>query len=140
MSCREKYKAIETLSHKYPAYKLCEISKVSKSGYYKWLKRCKFETSKDLENSMIKDLLMEAHNKYKGIYGRLRLCAYVNSKLKFPVNHKRIYRLMKVLKIKSVIRKKRYMRKFIPGKPAENTLNRNFAATNPLQKICIIMK
>jgi len=77
------------------------------------------------------------HKKYRGTYGRKRICIYLNRVLSFDVNHKRVYRLMKELGIKSVIRKKVYKRKFKTSKVADNILNRNFTATRPLEKICM---
>jgi putative transposase len=133
----DKYKVIEFLSYKYIIRKLCVIAEVSRSGYYKWKKRKEIITKKDILDLKIKELLLEAHIKYKGIYGRLRLCTYVNSNLNFRVNHKKVYRLMKELDIKSVIRKKKYIRKYIPGKVVKNNLKRNFIAEKPLKKICM---
>ncbi len=134
---KEKYKVIEELSSKYPVYKLCAISKVSRSDYYKWKNRKIILTNKDIEDFQVKKILLEAHEKYKGIYGKLRLCAYTNSKLNIKINHKRIYRLMKELGIKSVIRKKKYTRKFISGDSVDNNLNRRFYSFKFLEKICM---
>lgn len=51
----------------------------------------------------------------------------INRETEFTVNHKRIYRLMKILKIKSVCRKKRKIYiKSTPQITAENILNREF--------------
>ncbi|MCS5422427.1 MULTISPECIES: IS3 family transposase [Psychrilyobacter] len=137
MKTRDKYKVIEELSAKYPIYRLCALSKVSKSGYYKWKNRKIILSNKDIEDLRIKEVLLEAHKKYRGIYGKLRLCAYANLKLNIKINHKRIYRLMKELGIKSVIRKKKYLRKYIPGKSVDNNLKRKFKASEPLEKICM---
>ncbi len=137
MIARDKYKAVEELSAKYPVDKLCKLSKVSRSGYYKWKKRRNITTLKAIEDLKIKEILLEAQEKFRGIYGKLRLCAYANLKLSFKINHKRVYRLMKELGIKSVIRKKKYVRKHIPGKSVGNILNREFESPKPLEKICM---
>lgn len=42
---------------------------------------------------------------------------------------------MKELEIKSVIRKKEYIRKYTSGKSCVNHLNRKFKVYNPLEKI-----
>ncbi|MER3123673.1 IS3 family transposase, partial [Bacillus altitudinis] len=110
---------------------------VSRSGYYKWINRPKQTTDRDKENNIIKQHILELHKKYRGTYGRKRICIYLNKVLSFDVNHKRVYRLMKELGIKSVIRKKVYKRKFKPSEVADNILNRNFTATKPLEKICM---
>ena len=59
----------------------------------------------------------------------------INKNLNSKYNHKQIYRLMKVLNLKSVIRKKRknYV-KSTPQITAENILNRDFSAATPNEK------
>lgn len=59
----------------------------------------------------------------------------VNRKLQARYNHKRIYRLMRLMGLKSVTRKKRkqYM-KSTPQQVAENLLNREFSASRKNQK------
>lgn len=59
----------------------------------------------------------------------------INRLLKKKYNHKRIYRLMKSINMKSVIRRKK--RNYVPSTPqvtAENILNREFNADKPNQK------
>lgn len=59
----------------------------------------------------------------------------INRNLNAKYNHKRIYRLMKSINLKSVIRKKRknYV-KSTPQITAENILNRDFSADTPNEK------
>lgn len=59
----------------------------------------------------------------------------INRNLDKRYNHKRIYRLMKCLNLKSVIRKRRknYV-KITPQITAENILNRDFSAATPNEK------
>ncbi|HGS9761011.1 TPA: DDE-type integrase/transposase/recombinase, partial [Clostridioides difficile] len=80
---------------------------------------------------------MEIHKKYRGTYGRKRICTYLNKILDSPINHKKVYRLMKELGIKSIIRKKVYRRKFKSYEVYDNILNREFRANQPLEKICM---
>lgn len=67
-----------------------------------------------------------------GIYGYRRLKRNSNKKFGKKFNHKRIYRLIKIAGLESVIRrkKKRYV-KSTPQYIAENILNRDFNAQNP---------
>lgn len=125
------------MSNKYKISSLCKMAGVSRSGYYKWLKRPTQTTDRAKENKIIKQYILDLHKKYRGTYGRKRICIYLNKILPFSVNHKRVYRLMKELGIKSVIRKKVYKRKFKMSKVADNILNRNFTASKPLEKICM---
>ncbi|RDY68544.1 IS3 family transposase, partial [Halobacillus trueperi] len=52
-----------------------------------------------------------------------------------PINHKKVYRLMKELGLRCLVRMKKYSSyKGQVGKVAENILNRNFQAEKPNQK------
>lgn len=75
------------------------------------------------------------HEKVKGIYGYRRMRLNINRKFGQNFNHKRIYRLMNVASIQSVIRrkKKRYKRTN-PQHVADNILNREFTAEKPNEK------
>ena len=70
-----------------------------------------------------------------GIYGYRRITMNINRLLNKHYNHKRIYRLMKTVNMKSVIRRKR--KNYIKSNPqitAENKLNREFHAKKPNEK------
>lgn len=125
------------MANKYNISSLCKLVGISRSGYYKWLSRCKKITDRDNQNKIIKQHILDLHKKYRGTYGRKRICIYLNKILPFAVNHKRIYRLMKELGIQSVIRKKVYKHKYKPSNVADNVLNRDFSARKPLEKICM---
>ncbi len=46
-----------------PVYKLCKISKVSRSGYYNWKNRKKLLSDKKVQDLQLKEVLLEAHKK-----------------------------------------------------------------------------
>ncbi|WP_283595754.1 IS3 family transposase [Paraclostridium bifermentans] len=128
------YTAIKELNKiGYPILSLCEFAGIARSSYYKWLS--KTETARDMENEVIKNEIIKIYDKVNGIYGYRRMTMNINRSLKKIYNHKRIYRLMKSLKLKSVIRrkKKRYI-KSIPQITAENILNRSFSEATPNKK------
>ena len=75
------------------------------------------------------------YSQVKGIYGYRRITLNINRILNSNYNHKRIYRLMKSVKLTAVIRRKK--KKYIQSTPqitAENILNRKFIADNPNEK------
>lgn len=79
--------------------------------------------------------MKELHEKVNGIYGYRRMQLNINRKLKQQFNHKRIYRLMKVIGIQSVIRrKKKTYKRSTPQHVSENVLNREFTAEMPNEK------
>ncbi len=49
-----------------------------------------------------------AYDKYEGIYGYRRITIYLNNMKQSQVNYKCVYRLMKHMELKVVIRRRRY--------------------------------
>ena len=79
--------------------------------------------------------MIRLYTDVRGIYGYRRMTMNLNRILGKQYNQKRIYRLMKSVNMKSIIRKKK--KNYIPSTPqitAENVLNREFQADKPNQK------
>ena len=90
----------------------------------------------ELRNRQLMEIIQEVYDQHKGIYGYRRMTIYLNHYLGCAVNHKRVYRLMRILELKAVIRQKR--KRYIPHTPkhtAENRLNRKFTAERPFEKL-----
>lgn len=76
--------------------------------------------------------ILQAYEEHRGIYGYRRMTIYLNHFLQAKVNHKCVYRLMKLAGLKAVIRRKRYnYRPHNPLHVAENILNREFQKEYP---------
>ncbi|MFK9090561.1 IS3 family transposase [Bacillus salipaludis] len=132
----KKYGVVKEMSEgNYSFQLLCKIAQVSKSGYYKWLKRQKSPTKKQLEDEEIKKKIMECHKKLKGIYGYQRVQTWLEKTYELKMNHKRVQRLMGELRIQAVIRKKKpYYGKKEAYVVSDNHLNRDFLASKPNEK------
>jgi putative transposase len=129
------YKTIESLSGEYSVLALCKLAQVSRSGYYKWLRRSPEKTRKQQEDEQLLAWLKEGHQAVKGIYGYPRMTAWLRRHHSCTVNHKRVYRLMKQAGLQSLIRrKKRFYKPVCEGNKADNTLNREFKAERPNEK------
>ena len=91
---------------------------IPRSSYYKWLKR--EESVLEIENKMLMTEIIKIYEEVDGIYGYRRITMNLNRRLGQNFNHKRIYRLMRLSGLQSVIRrkKKRYM-KSTPQQVAE---------------------
>lgn len=112
---------------------MCQQLTVSRAGYYKWLHREK--TSDELENEQIALWINEYDERFKHTLGYRRMRNYINRDKGKHYSKRRIQRIMKVLGIKSVIRKKRNpYRHSTPEATAENVLHREFEATKPNEK------
>ena len=84
---------------------MCEIAEINKSSYYKWLNREK--SNNEIANEKLIDLIREAYEERDGILGYRQMTIKLRREHKLNVNYKRIYRLMKIMGLKSVCRKKR---------------------------------
>ena len=117
----------------YPIQKICEIAGIQRSAYYKWLNRK--ESDNEQTNKELILLIKDAYQERNGILGYRQMTIKLNREHNLNVNHKRIYRLMKLLHLKSVCRRKR--KNYVQSTPeitAENILNRDFSASQSGEK------
>ncbi|MCP6684199.1 IS3 family transposase [Bacillus nakamurai] len=133
---RRKFEVVKEMSAEtYSIQLLCQIAGVSKSGYYKWLRRQTSPSEKQIEDESMKKNIMECHKKLRGIYGYRRIQIWLKKTYGLHMNHKRIQRLMNELGIRAVIRKKKpYYGKKEAYVTSDNHLNRDFAASRPNEK------
>jgi putative transposase len=111
---------------------MCRVLKVSRSSYYKYLK--KVESKRSIENRRLKDTILKIYNDSKRRYGAPKIH-------KLLINHgeaislKRVQKLMNDMGIKSIVCKKykpQSSRNKVEEK--ENILKRNFSTTAINQK------
>lgn len=111
---------------------MCKIAKVSKSGYYRWLKnKDKISFEKIIDYVQIKDLFFNG----KGIRGIRRLQMDLEDKYGKIMNRKKIARIMKELNLKTRTRRRNPYKQKIKEKEeqfyCENLLNREFKTKLP---------
>jgi len=105
---------------------MCEILKLNRSSYYKWLSRK--ETEKEKLDQELCQIILEYYNNDNTL-GYRRMRTWVNRLNHKGYNVKRIRRLMRLMGISSVIRRKKAKyKKSTPQITAENVLDRNFEA------------
>lgn len=126
---------IQELNHTsaYPIKELCKISGIQRSSYYKWLNRK--ERSNEKFNKELLPLIKDAYKERNGILGYRQMTIKLNREYNLHVNHKRIYRLMSILNLKSLCRRKK--KNYINSTPqitAENVLDRDFESNKFGQK------
>ena len=106
---------------------------MNRSSYYKWQHRGK--SAGEIQNELLIPLIRRAYEERGGILGYRQMTIKLNREQGFRLNYKRVYRIMRILGLKSVCRKKRYNYiKSTPEVVAENVLNRDFTAERPQQK------
>jgi len=114
---------------------LCEVLDVTRSSYYKWTKRIIPE--KELQDKEIAKLIIEYNETFNGVLGYRQMTFYINYLNHTNFSEGYIHRLMKLLGIKSRVRKKKVNRKTCkPEQVGVNILSREFTAEYPNQKWC----
>lgn len=126
---RQLFKVIDELRCRHRLPFLLGCADLSRAGYYKWKKT----TSGEADATDIEQHILAIHS-LRPFYGYRRMMVALRRE-GFAVNHKRVYRLMRKLRIQSVIRKKR--RYF--GKSGSivfpDLLGRDFKALFPGRKL-----
>lgn len=118
------------LRHKYDLAVLLSCLKMARSSFYYYAKQCGI-ADKYLE---AKAVIQNLYHKHKGRLGYRRITLLLHQHGQI-INHKTVLRLMQILKLKSIIRVKKYRSyKGEQGKIAPNLLNRVFKAEKPNQK------
>jgi len=132
-----KYEIINSIK-KYPVAKMCKIAKVSKSGYYKWLKnKDRISFKEILDYTIVKDLF----SKGKGIRGIRRIKMDLEDIYGKIMNRKKISRIMNELNLKTKTRKqhpyKQRMKDNSEKFYCENLLQREFKNKLPYKALGI---
>lgn len=107
--------------------------RISRSAYYKWLRREK--SQREIQNEHFLKLITEAYEERNGILGYRQVTIKIRHEHNIIVNPKRIYRIMRSIGLKSICRRKR--KKYIKSTPeitAQNILNREFNANDIHEK------
>lgn len=133
---KTQYVFILAHSKDYPVTTLVEITEVSRSGYYKWLKRdgvCEI----DCRDEELIPFILKIFNEHRGNYGRKRIKIELKNKYGLVVNEKRISRIMRKYGLQCKIRRKRFKSRPQPHGTIPNILNQNFKAIKPGIKFAI---
>lgn len=112
---------------------MCKILEVKRSNYYKWLHHEK--SQRDKENEELAEYIKKYDKKYKHLLGYRMMADRINRDENKHYNDKRVYKIMKILGIQSIIRPKRRsctIRK--SNNTAKNILSRDFNASRPNEK------
>lgn len=125
----DEYRSETTLS----VEGLCEILKVSKSGYYKWLNHEKqaYQTEDDWLMEKIRLRFIDSN----GVLGYRQMCIHINRDHNTNYSPGKIRRLMRLLGLKSHIRRaKGYSTQASERNLEPNLLNQNFQASQSNEK------
>ena len=110
---------------------LLKLAEMPRSTFYYHLK----QLQKDDKYKEVKAEIFSIFHENKGRYGYRRITLELGNR-GFNINHKTVYRLMKLLGLQSIQRPKRKYKSYkgTIGKIADNLLNRDFNADKPNEK------
>lgn len=132
----QSYLFIRKHAEKYPITRLVQITGVSRSGYYKWVKR-NGENRQDIEDEKLRPILTKIFEEEHGLIGRKRMKLALFEQHNLVMNEKRVRRLMLKYGLYCKIRRKRFKHQPDPHAIIPNILNRNFKAVRPGIKFSI---
>ena len=124
-----KYRVIYRHKNKYSISEMCRFFKVSRSGYYDYVKRMDIP-AKDLP---LAEKIKECQEKCGKTYGYRRVHIWLHNE-GIDVDPKTVLRVMQKYNLLSVIRRKKYRNYGNYLHRYENLLNRDFHADRPNQK------
>ncbi|KSU77337.1 putative transposase [Fictibacillus enclensis] len=121
---------IDELRHEYKVIDLVEVAGIPRSTYYYWMKQ-KNRADKYHE---VKAVIQHIFNEHQGRYGYRRIRWELQNQ-GYSLNHKTVRRLMNKMKIKSLVKVKKYRSyRGNVGKIAPNVIARKFQAVKPNEK------
>lgn len=135
MKPSQKYILIQKFSRGTSIQELCRYFRVSRSGYYRWLKAAPIRERQEQHDQILANLIRECQEKTDKTYGYRRVGIWICRKYGVCMNHKTILRLMNKYGLLAEIRRPRplYLRQQQMYR-YKNILNRDFKADNPNQK------
>lgn len=115
---------------------LLDIARVSKSGYYKWLKNSD-KPDKDFDDYLI---VKNIFDRGRGKWGFRTIQMKLRANREPVMNHKKIVRIMKKYNLITKIRRtnpyKQIMKKSLDHRTVKNKLNREFVQKIPYKFFC----
>ena len=113
---------------------MCEILKVSRSGYYKWLKNKDMLNNHEMIRIELGELIKDIH-KRKPSYGYHRINAVIRYETGWYVSSNLVHKVCKLLNIKSKAKHYKYKPAGEESIKYPNIVNGNWNPSRPFEKI-----
>ena len=125
---------IELLSKEYNVKSLCLIMKVSRSGYYKWIKDKDKLNQYEINRKDLGNLIKDIHNR-KPSYGYHRINAIIRREIGWVVSDNLVHKVCKTLNIKSKAKHNKYKKSGEESIKYSNQICGNWNTNRPFEKI-----
>ncbi|MFS0420723.1 IS3 family transposase [Corynebacterium striatum] len=103
-----RFRFVDDTRHDHSVKRLCEVLKLNRSSYYKWKSTAHIRKKRLLSDAILGARIKTVFTKERGCYGAKRITAELNNdSAAIPVNHKRVARIMRSLKLCGYTRKRK---------------------------------
>ncbi|WP_430517004.1 IS3 family transposase [Corynebacterium striatum] len=103
-----RFRFVDDTRHDHSVKRLCEVLKLNRSSYYKWKSTAHIRKKRLLSDAILGAQIKTVFTKERGCYGAKRITAELNNdSAGIPVNHKRVARIMRSLKLCGYTRKRK---------------------------------
>ena len=130
-----EFEIVEILSKDFSIKSLCEVMKISRGGYYKWLKNKDILNQYEINRRDLEPLIRDIH-KRKPSYGYHRINYLIRKETGWVVSNNLVHKVCKILKIRSKARHYSIYKK--AGEESikyPNLINNNWKTSRPFEKI-----
>ena len=122
------------MSKEYNIKSLCLILKVSRSGYYKWLKNKDILNRYEINRRDLGKIIEDIH-KRKPSYGYHRINVIIKREIGWVVSDNLVHKVCKILKIKSKAKHYKYKKSGEESIKYKNIILGDWNASRPFEKI-----
>lgn len=129
-----KFEIVELLRKEYNIKSLCEIMKVSRSGYYKWFKNKDILNRYEANRKDLGELIIDIH-KRKPSYGYHRIRKIILDETGLVVSSNLVHKVCKILKIKSKAKHYQWKKSGEESIIYSNQIGHNWNTTRPFEKV-----
>lgn len=92
----------------YSVKRMCHVLKLDRSSFYKWASTCRKRQLRTCSDALIGAKIKAIFDDEAGLYGAKRIAASLKDDKEIaPVNHKKVARIMKAMKLKGFSKKRR---------------------------------
>ena len=129
-----RFRFVDDAQNSHSVKRLCEVLKLNRSSYYKWKKPSPTRKKRLLSDAILGARVKAVFTQERGCYGSKRIAAELNDDSPgSPVNHKKVARIMRSLKLVGYSKKRKVITTVSEGKKPvfPDLVGRKFTAEQP---------
>nr|WP_156119406.1 IS3 family transposase [Corynebacterium humireducens] len=129
-----RFQFVDDARNDHSVKRLCEVLQLNRSSYYKWKNTSATRKKRLLSDAILGARVKAVFTKERGCYGAKRITAELNDdSTATPVNHKKVARIMRSLKLFGYSKKRKITTPVSEGKKSvfPDLVGRKFTAEHP---------